>query len=72
MKYWRLASSNERGNVGINSLDDLVLQDLMKVHEVLALEHVGTMLTLMNMWRFDVSRVDQALCACSLFGLFMR
>ena len=43
----------------------------MKVLEVIALEHVGTMLTLMKMWRFDVSRVDQALYACSLSGLFM-
>jgi len=29
------------------------------------------MLTLMKMWRFDVSRVDQAMCACSLFGLLI-
>jgi len=57
--------------VSINSLDDLVLEDLMKVHEVIALEHVGTMLTLMKMWRFDFSCVDQALCACSLSRLFM-
>jgi len=52
--------------VGTNSLYDLVLEDLMKVHEVIALEHVGTMLTLMKMSRFDVSRVDQVLYACSL------
>jgi len=31
---------------------------LIKVDEVIALEHVGTMLTLMKIWRFDVSRVD--------------
>ena len=48
-----------------------MLEDLMKVHEAIALEHVGTMLTLMKIWRFDVSRVDQALYACSLYGLFM-
>jgi len=41
----------------------------MKVHEVIALEHVGTMLTLMKIWRFDVSRVDQALYTFSLSGL---
>jgi len=57
--------------VGTNSLDDLVLEDLMKVHEAIGLKHVGTMLTLMKMWRFDVSRVDQALYACSLSGLIM-
>jgi len=34
--------------VGTNSL-----VDLMKVLEAIALEHVGTMLTLMKMWRFD-------------------
>jgi len=46
--------------VGTNSLDDLVLEDLMKLLEAIALEHVRTMLTLMKIWRFDVSRVDQA------------
>jgi len=35
--------------VGTNRLDDLVLEDLMKVHEVIALEHVGTMLKLMKL-----------------------
>jgi len=44
---------------------------LIKVLEAIALEHVGTMHTLMKMWRFGVSRVDQALCECSLFGLFI-
>jgi len=37
--------------VSINGLDDLVLEDLMdlmKVLEAIALEHVGTMLTLMK------------------------
>jgi len=48
-----------------------VLEDLMKTHEVIALEHVGTMLTLMKIWRFDILRVDQALCTCSISGLFM-
>jgi len=43
----------------------------MKVLETIALEHVGTMLTLMKIWRFDVSRVDQALYACSPSGLIM-
>jgi len=57
--------------VGTNSLDDLVLEDLMKVHEAIALENVGTMLTLMKLWRFGVSRVDQALCACSISELFI-
>jgi len=57
--------------IGTNSLDDLVLEHLMKVLEVITLEHVGTMLTLMKMWRFDVSRVDQALYACSISRLFM-
>jgi len=32
-----------------------MLEDLMKTHEAIALEHVGTMLTLIKMWRFDVS-----------------
>jgi len=68
---WRLASSNQGENVGTNSLDDLVPEDLMKVHEAIALEHVGTMPTLMKMWRLDDSCVNQALCACSLSGLFM-
>jgi len=36
-----LASSNQGENVSTNSLDDLVLEDLMKVHEAIALEHVG-------------------------------
>jgi len=44
--------------VGTNNLDDLVLEDLIKVLEVIALKHVGTMLTLMKIWRFDVSCVD--------------
>jgi len=57
--------------IGTNNLNDLVLEDLMKVLEVIALEHVGTMLTLMKIWRFDVSRVDQALYACSLSRLIM-
>jgi len=48
-----------------------VLEDLMKVHEVIALEHVGTMLTSMKMWRFDVLRVDQTLYVCFLSGLIM-
>jgi len=48
-----------------------VLEDLMKSHEAIALEDVGTMFTLMKMWRFDVSHVDQALCVCSISGLFM-
>jgi len=30
-------------------LDDLVFQDLMKIHEAIALEHVQTMLKLMKM-----------------------
>jgi len=54
-----------------NSLENVVLEDLMKVHEVIALKHVGTMLTLIKMWIIDVSCVDQTLCACSLSGLFM-
>jgi len=44
----------------------------MKIHEAIALEHVATMLKLVNMWRFDVSCVDQALCACSLSGLVVK
>jgi len=59
-------------SVSTNILDDLVLEGLMKVHEVIVLEHVGTMLKLMKMRRFDVSRVDQALCACFLSRLFMK
>jgi len=51
-------------SVGKNSLEDLVL-------EAIALEHVGTMLTMIKMWKFDVSHVDQALYLCSLSGLFM-
>jgi len=47
--------------VDTNSLIDLVLEYLMKVLEVIALEHIGTMLTLMKMWTFDVSCLDQAL-----------
>jgi len=43
----------------------------MKVLEVIGLEHVGTMLRLMKMWRLYVSRVDQALYACSLSILIM-
>jgi len=49
-----------------------VLEDLMKVIEVNALEHVGTMLTLMKMWRFDISRVDKDLYVCSRSGLIME
>ena len=37
--------------VGTNSLDDLVLEDLMNVLEVITLEHVETMLTLMKIHR---------------------
>ena len=48
-----------------------MLEDLMKVHEVIVMEHVRTMLTLLKMCRFDVSCVDQALYTCSLSGLFM-
>jgi len=48
-----------------------MLEDLMKVLESIALKNVRTMLTLIKMWRFDVSHVDQALYACSLYGLFM-
>jgi len=44
-----------------------VLEDLMKIYEVIALEHVGTMIKLMKMWRFDVSRVDQASCVCYIW-----
>jgi len=43
----------------------------MKVLETIALKHVRTMLTLMKMWRCDVSCVDQALYVCSLSGLIM-
>jgi len=68
---WRLASLNQGENVGTNCLDDLVLKYLMKVLEVISLEYVGTMLTLMKMWRFNVSHVDQALYVCSLLGLTM-
>jgi len=52
-------------------LDDLVLEDLMKVLKAIALEHFGTMFSLMKIWRLDVSRVDQALYACSLSRSFM-
>jgi len=45
---------------------------LMKIHEVIALKHIETMLTLMKMLRFDVSRVDQALYAYSLSKSFIR
>jgi len=68
---WRLASSNKGENVGTKSLDDLVLKDLMQVLEAIALEHVGTMVTLMKMLRFDVSHADQALYACSVSRLIM-
>jgi len=68
---WRLASSNQGENVGTNSLDDLVLKDLMKVLKANALKHVGTILTLMKMWRFGVSHVDQDLYVCFLSGLIM-
>jgi len=43
----------------------------MKVLEAITLEHVRTMLTLMEIWRFDVSHVDQALYVCSLSRLIM-
>jgi len=43
----------------------------MKVLEAIALKHIGTLLTLMKMWRFDVSRVDQALYTCSPSRLIM-
>jgi len=36
-----------------------VLEDVMKVLEVISLEHVGTVLTFMKMWRFDVPCVDE-------------
>jgi len=39
----------KKGVVGTNSLEDLVLNDLMKVHEAIALDHVETMLKLMKM-----------------------
>ena len=48
--------------VSLNGSDDLVLEDLMKIHEAIALENVGTMIKLKKMWRFGVSRVDQLLC----------
>jgi len=35
---WRLASSNQAENVGTNNLDDVVLEDLMKVHEAITLK----------------------------------
>jgi len=54
--------------VSTNGLDDLVLEDLMKRHEVIVLEHVGTMLKLMKMWRFGVSRVNQASWLCAISG----
>jgi len=43
------SGENQGENVDTNSLDDLLLEDVMEVHEVIALEHVGTMLTLMKM-----------------------
>ena len=49
------AYSRKARVVGTNSLDDLVLEDLIKVHEAIALKHVRTMLTLMKIWRFDIS-----------------
>ena len=49
-----------------------MVEDLTKRYEAIALKYVGTMLKFMNMWRFDVSWVDQALCVCSLSGLFMK
>jgi len=55
--------------VGTNNLDDWVFEDLIKVLEAIVLEHVGTIFILMKIWRFDVSHVDQALYACSLFRL---
>ena len=48
-----------------------MLEDLMKVLEVIALEHVGTMLTLMKYGDFMFHVFYQALYACSLSGLFM-
>jgi len=45
---------------------------LTKRYEAIVLEHVGSMLKFMNMWRFDVSRVDQALCVFSVSSLFMK
>ena len=36
----RLASSNQGEIVSINDLDDLVLEDLMKIHKAIALKHV--------------------------------
>jgi len=44
-----------------------VLEDLMKIHEAIALEHVGTMIKLMKMCRFGVSRVDQASYVCYIW-----
>jgi len=41
-----------------------VFEDLMKIHKFIALEHVGDMIKLMMLWRFDVSRVVQASCVC--------
>jgi len=35
--------------VGTNGLSDLVLEDLMKIYEAIALEHVATMIKLMKM-----------------------
>ena len=39
----------------------------MKIHEAIALEHVGTMIKLMKMCRFGVSRVDQASYVCYIW-----
>jgi len=35
--------------VNTNGFDDLVFEDLMKIYEVIALEHVETVLKLMKM-----------------------
>jgi len=35
--------------VSLNGSDDLVLEDLMKIHEAIALENVGTMIKLKKM-----------------------
>jgi len=44
-----LDSSNQGEIVSTNNFDNLVLEDLMKRYEAIALEHVGTMLKLMKM-----------------------
>jgi len=45
-----LSMSTTRTHIVVtNSLENVVLEDLMKVHEVIALKHVGTMLTLIKM-----------------------